>query len=207
MSFDHWWIGFFVDNRTYEQLKPHFVAAVEQAVLSSEAQQALLAWQHRPSDFEEDAFMRMPEAVAGANAFIAAFNLPGFNELAHEILTQDGPYSNLATEQHLFRMAIAARHTPVSIVWHALGYERAKQLPGQMGNMLLRPDEIADAQEAIRHAYAGTSPQNLLAAARRYCGSSVDDDTLGEVIGFLPDGLSRAWQNGTGFVALARPQI
>jgi hypothetical protein len=60
-----------------------------------------------------------------------------------------------------------------------------------MGNMLLRPDEIAGAQEATRRVYTGTSPQDLLSAARRYCGSSVDDDTLREVLDFLPDGLAR----------------
>ena len=60
-----------------------------------------------------------------------------------------------------FRMAITARHTPVSIVWHALGYERACLLPGRMGNMLLRPSEVAAALEQTRRAYAGTSPQEL----------------------------------------------
>jgi hypothetical protein len=103
-------------------------------------------------------------------------------------------------------MTIAARHTPFSIVWHALGYERARLLPGQMGDMLLGPDEIAGAQ-GTRRAYVGTSPQDLLAAARRYCGSIVDDDTLREVLDFLPDGLARARQLKGGFLALARPQI
>jgi hypothetical protein len=109
VSFDHWWIGFIVDDSACERLRPHFAAAGARAVLSAAAQQALLAWRNRPSDFEEDAFIRRPEVVAEANAFIAAFNLPGFSELAREILTQDGRFADLATEQHLFRMAIAAR--------------------------------------------------------------------------------------------------
>ena len=37
----------------------------------------------------------------------------------------------------LFRMASTASHPPVVMVWHALGFERAKGLPGQIGHMLL----------------------------------------------------------------------
>jgi hypothetical protein len=107
-------------------------------------------------------------------------------------------------------MAITARHTPVSIVWHALGYERASLLPGRMGNILLSPPEIADAEEAeerVCRAYVGTSPQDLLGAAKRYCDWSVCDEELRRVIGFLPDGLARAQELHLGFFALARPRI
>jgi hypothetical protein len=104
-------------------------------------------------------------------------------------------------------MAICARHTPVGILWHALGHERGSLLPGRMGNLLLHPREIADAREQTRRAYAAASTQDLLDAARRCCSWSVSDDTLREVIGFLPDGLARAAELRRGFLALARPQI
>ena len=34
-------------------------------------------------------------------------------------------------------MMVCARHTPVSILWHALGHQRAGLLPGKFGNLLL----------------------------------------------------------------------
>jgi hypothetical protein len=95
----------------------------------------------------------------------------------------------------------------VDIVWYALGYERASQLPGRMGNLLLHPREIEEAREKTRRVYAATSPQDLLETARRYCGWSVPDDALRDVIGFLPNGLARASELQRGFLALARAQI
>jgi hypothetical protein len=206
VSFDHWWIGFFVDEGACEHFKPNFAAAAEKAVLSAESQQALAAWRNRPSDFEQDAALS-GEVAAQTNAFIWAFNLPGFDDLAAALLTRGDDFAELCTEQNLFRMVIAARHTPVSILWHALGGECPSHLPGRMGNLLLHPREVEAAFERTLCAYAGTSPQNLIEAARRYCGWSVSDDTLRDVVSFLPDGLSRAMERQTGFLALARPQI
>jgi hypothetical protein len=71
----------------------------------------------------------------------------------------------------------------------------------------LHPREIEDAREKTRRAYAGTSPQDLLDAVRRYGSWHVDDDRLLEVLSFLPDGLARAAERQRGFLALARPQI
>jgi hypothetical protein len=207
VSFDHWWIGLFVDEAAYQRFKPDFDAATEKAVLSPPSQQAVAAWRNRPSDFEQGAAPVGPGTEGEANAFIWAFNLPGFDELAKQLFVQGGKFADYLVEAHVFRMAICARHTPVSILWHAIGYERGRLLPGRMGNLLLHPREIEAASEKTRRAYVATSPQELLDAARRYCGWSVSDDTLRDVIDFLPDGLTRAAELQRGFLALARPQV
>jgi hypothetical protein len=206
MSFDHWWIGAFVDDADYAAFEPEFNAAAEKAILSPESRLALEAWRQHPSDFEQQAAMS-EDSAARANAFIWIFNLPGFDQLAETMVTQNGSFGDFALKDHLFRMTICARHTPVSILWHALGHERADLLPGQFGNLLLSADQIAPAQQRTRQAYAGASPQDLLDKARNFCGWSVDDGSLRDVVGFLPDGLARARELGLGFLALARPQI
>ena len=86
-------------------------------------------------------------------------------------------------------MASTASHPPVVMVWHALGFERAKGLPGQIGHMLLSPDEVEGALEATRRAFDGPPPDHLLALARRYCGRSVADESLRDALTFQPDGL------------------
>ena len=207
MSFDHWWIGLFVDEAGYERLKPAFAAAAEQAVLSPQSEQAIAAWRKHPSDFDQGAAPRSPEAEDEPHRFIWAFNLPGFVELAGQFIVSGGTFTEFLVEEEFFQMATCARRTPVGILWQALGYQRASLLPGQMGNLLLHPREIEDAREKTRRAYAGTSPQDLLDAARRYCSWDVYDDGLREVLGFLPDGLARAAERQRGFLALARPQI
>jgi hypothetical protein len=206
MSFDHWWIGFSADEAAYQAIKPDFTTAAASAVLSAESQTALAAWRRCPSDFEQAA-ATTDATAAKLNAFIWAFNLPGFREFAGHFVTQAGRFSELASEQTLFRMLSTARTTPVSIVWHALGHERAGLLPGHMGNLLLHASEVDDALEQTHRAYAGTSIQSLVQAASRYCGWDVSDDALRDVISFLPDGLAWARQRQRGFLALARPQI
>jgi hypothetical protein len=204
---DYWWFGCFIDERKHDQIQPHFAAAAANAVLSQQSRQAIAAWRACPSDFEQEAFITRPEVADQTNAFIAAFNLAGFVALTRQILTQEGRLADILAEQSSFRMAITARHTPVSIVWHALGYERASRLPCQMGNLLLRPSEVEEALEKTRRAYAGTAPSDLLEAGRRYCSTSVGDDALHETLDFQPDGLAEALKRKCGFLALTCPRI
>jgi len=173
VSFDHWWIGLFVDEAGYERLKPAFAAAAEQAVLSPQSEQAMAAWRKHPSDFDQGAAPRSPEAEDEPHRFIWAFNLPGFVELAAQLFVNGGKFTEFLVEEEFFQMAICGRRTPVSFLWQALGYQRASLLPGRMGNLLLHPREIEDAREKTRRAYAGASPRDLLDAARRYCSWDV----------------------------------
>jgi hypothetical protein len=206
MSFDHWWIGAFVDDDSHPTLRSAFAATVKKAALSEQSQQALEAWRRHPRDFEQHVAIS-GESAARANAFIWAFNLPGFDRLAEQMATQSGAFADFALEDHLFRMMVCARHTPVSILWHALGHQRAGLLPGKFGNLLLSATEIAQAEQKTRQAYAGISPQELRDKARAFCGWSVDEERLGEVLHFLPDALAQARELGQGFLALARPQL
>jgi hypothetical protein len=205
MSFDHWWAGFFVDKREHERFKLAFSSAAENAVLTPNAQQALERWRHDPSAYDQSEVDQ--DSSAAADALVRAFNLPGFDDLAAELLTQNGAFADLNVEEKCFRIVIAARHTPVSIVWRALGYESAMLLPGRMGNMLLSAHEIDIALEKVRRAYERSSVQARVYAARAYCDWSVDDHTLRAALSFLPDGLAGARKRGAGFMSLARSQI
>lgn len=208
MAFDYWWIGLFVDEREHARIQPHFAAATAKSPLSAEAWQAIDDWRAHPSEYEEDAWLTASDELAfRVHAFFRAFNRPGFVELARKLVTMEGTLSDLVDEQHVFRMITTARHPTVSIVWHALGSERAQALPGQMGNLLLSASEAEAALETTRQAYQGVSREEMLAAARRFCRCSVDDDTLGEAMSFLPDGLEAAIARRAGFLALACPQV
>jgi hypothetical protein len=207
VSVNYWWIGFFVDEAMHARIKPHFDAATAKSALSAEAQQAIAAWCERPTGFEETAPSPAREKADRTNAFLKAFNLTGFVALARQLLAQDGTLACLLNEQRLFRMASTARHPPVSMVWHALGFERAKGLPGQMGNTLLSPTEVEAALEATRRAFEGPPADQLLAVARRYCGLSVNDESLREALTFQPDGLAAALEWNEGFFALTCPRI
>ena len=215
MSFDYWWIGCFIDEQTHTRLQPFFAAAAAGTALSPEARQAIAAWRVDPRGYEDVRFGGTPETTDQEsypttdqiNAFLNAFNLAAFAELARHLILQGGGLTDLLNERNLFRMTITARHPSVSIVWHALGPSRAEALPGQMGNMLLGAGEIAAALEATRRAYSGISPDDLFSAGQRFCGFSVDAETLREVLYFLPHGLERAKERGRGFFAVTSPQM
>lgn len=207
MSFDHWWFGFILDEADYRRVKPAFDAAAKRAVLSPQATEALAAWRRRPSLIEEGS-RRTPEDAELTNAFIWAFNLPGFDDFAAEFAMQDGSFGEYMTEERVFRFVSIPRHTPVSILWHVLGEERAELLPGRFGNMLLGPGAIDEALERVVSAFHGHSPEVLIERAIEYCGSSIFDEArLRDVIDFLPDALEQASRLGRGFLSLARGQL
>ncbi|MCP3465819.1 hypothetical protein [Bradyrhizobium sp. CCGUVB23] len=198
----------FVDEREHARIQPHFAAAAAKSALPAEAWQAIDDWRAHPSEYEEEAWLdASDQLVLRVHEFFRAFNRAGFVQLARGLVTMGTFPDDLVNEQHVFRMAITDRHPTVSILWHALGFERAQALPGQMGNLLLSPSEVESALETTRQVYEGVSREELLAAARRFCRCSVSDDTLDEVLSFLPDGLESATTRRAGFLALARPQI
>jgi hypothetical protein len=201
VSFDHWWLGLLLDPGDVERIAPEFAAAEAAAILSPEATRALAAWRAQPTRFGRDAAGEL------VDAFIWAFNLPGFDALAERLCTDGDAYGNLLAPERVFRFAMIARHTPVSIVWQALGDARAAQLPGRMGNLLLRPAEVAGALAAVERAYDGLPERAMLDAATAYCGVDASGNELSDVIGFLPEGLARAAAEGKGFLSLARAQV
>jgi hypothetical protein len=201
MSFDHWWFGLLLEPRDVARVAPEFAAAEAAAILSPEATRALAAWRAQPSRFGRDAAGEL------VDAFIWAFNLPGFDALAERLCTDGDAYGNLLAPERVFRFAMIARHTPVSIVWQVLGDARAAQLPGRMGNMLLRPGEVPDALAAVERAYAGLSARAMLDGAIAWCGMDASGDEIRDVVNFLPEGLARAAAEGKGFLSLARAQV
>jgi len=207
VSVDYWWIGLFVDQRMHARLEPHFATAAAKSCLSPEAERVIAAWREQPSDYEEAARVATAETRNKVNAFLKTFNRSGFVALGRQLLSRNGALADLMSGPGIFRMATISRHPPVSIVWHALGFERAKELPGQMGNMLLHPAQVEAALEATRRAYAGPSPDDLFAAAKRYCGASVDDWPLRGALSFQPEGLEAALERDEGFFALTCPRI
>src|SRR5450631_3961356 len=167
MSFDHWWIGLFVDEAGYERLKPAFAAAAEQAVLSPQSEQAIAAWRKHPSDFDQGAAPRSPEAEDEPHRFIWAFNLPGFVELAGQFIVSGGTFTEFLVEEEFFQMATCARRTPVGILWQALGYQRAACFPARWETCCCIP---------VRSRMPGKNPPRLcrnLAAGSPRCGAAL----------------------------------
>jgi hypothetical protein len=202
MSVHHWWVGILLDEAEYARVQARFQEAAQQAVADAAAQSVLATWKSRPSDFDHGG---VEEPVAGGeqvNSFISAFNLPAFREFGLRFVKPQGQFWDFVAEDRFFRFVSVRKCTPVSVVWQVLGPERALRLPGDMGNLLLRPAEVPATLENVENAYGGTTSRGLFERAMRYCGASgMIEKSLEEAITFLPDGLLQARDAGKGFLS------
>lgn len=207
MSFDYWWFGLVLPGDTIRALREPYDVAKAGAHLTPAAHQALTTWAEHPGWFEAAAVDSSDNAAQWLEAFVAAFTVPGLDRFAREFCKSDGAYAGLMREETVTRFIVMPGFPPVAVLWHALGARTAGGLPGVMGNMCLLPEEIADAAIAVSRALASFRRADLVAAMRRLCGPSATDELLEQVLTFLPDGLSRALEQGNGFTALALGRI
>lgn len=207
MSFDHWWFGLVLPGDTISALREPFDAAKARAHLTPSAHQALTTWAEHPEWFESAAVESSDNAAQWVDAFIKAFTLPGFDQFARAFCKAEGAYAGLMREDTVSGFIVMPSYAPVAVLWHALGAQTAGALPGLMGNMCLPPDAVGDAALAVSRTLGSFRHADLVAAMRRFCGPYATDDLLEQVLRFLPDGLSRAVEQGNGFLALALARI
>jgi hypothetical protein len=205
MSVSHWWFGLLLDDAEHDRVRRPFEEAATGSPTTPAEQQVFATWIRDPARFDDQDPDDPFSSASGdeLNAFIAAFDLPGFRELALRLIQPEGDLHDLFDEGRIFRFTMLARNTPASVVWQALGPDRALQLPGRLGNLLLRPSQIAAVHDEVVELHRGTTPAGLFARARRYCESSVGNvEDLKGVVTFLPDGLRKARDEGKGFLSL-----
>jgi len=201
MSVSHWWISLLIDEAEHARLLPSFRSAVEVSV-PDEGQRAIELWRSDPESFES---LGDNDHV---NEFLWAFNLPGIDDFSKGLFFSGGEFSSYLGGDRMFRFVTIARHPPVAVLWHALGYDRARMLPGVMGNLLAAPNEVPTTLEAVTRAYKGTAAKRLLATGRRLCESSIySSEPVKQTISHLPDLLTRARDEGRGVIAFARCEL
>ena len=206
MSVSHWWFSFLVDEAEHARLLPAFKAAVA-APISEERQRGIEAWRQNPASFESLAPLR-GGVNPRINDFLWAFNLPGIAEFSERFFFSGGDFSSFLSEERCFRFVSIARNPPVAVLWHALGYERARSRPGTMGNLLVAPADLGDAEAAVSRAYEGASDRELLTRAVRFCEGNIhSQDQVNDAITHLPDLLARARDQHRGILAFGRSEL
>ena len=212
MSFDYWWFTVLIDDLDYERIEPEFHEAESQSDLSIEAIRAIEYWRNNQDQFNGSkriAGMSQEAFKQGKhiNDFNRAFSLPGFDKLAMKFCTAENEMASFMKEENVIRFISFQRYSPVATLWHCLGYERAKQLPGKMGNILLRSDNVLSTIDFIDRVFDGLNPQLLVKRGMEFAGDSNSDEDVKDVLAMLKDALLCAQANSRGFLALARSQI
>ena len=206
MSVRHWWISFLIDEAEYARFLTPFETA-RACPVPEEGTRGIDLWRADPESFESLAFLRGVKNEH-VNDFLWAFNLPGFREFSKNFLLQSGPFGSYVREERVFRFVSLARNPPVAVLWHALGYERARALPGTRGNLLVAPGELEDAKTAVSRAYEDSSAEELVTRGVRFCEADIySPDQVREAITHLPELLARASGEGKGVLAFACSEL
>jgi hypothetical protein len=205
MSISNWWIGYLLTEEDHARILPRFEAARLLAAPSHAVHApAIEAWKANPEKFEDRRENHTAQAGEAINAFIDAFRLPGYDALMKAFAMKGGGLEDLSREDVVFRFASLPSNPPVAVLWHALGFERARALPGNMGNLLVHPRDVPRAFEEVSAAYLGLDVANAVERGHSFCRTRVHSrEDVEEVVTFLPDGLRRAAELGKGFCAVA----
>ncbi|WP_019865108.1 hypothetical protein [Methylovulum miyakonense] len=205
MSFDHWWFSCHLTPADEEHFQPVFVNAEKQAALAPNTEEIFQYWQAHPERFSSEWEYSVPveertRHVEWYNRFVWAFNLPGYTELGEEV-------ASFLDEETCFRFIIIRRCSPGAVLWHCLGYERASLLPGNKGNIFLTASQVEGALIKAENAMKGLVLDEAIQKGLALAGHSNQEQDIFSVITHLSDGLLYAYENGKGFMAVARPQL
>jgi hypothetical protein len=201
MGVDYWWFGFLITEGDHARIRPLFEVARREA----EGTQALHApaieaWRANPESYEDG--VRTDNHAT--NAFQAAFLSPGFEALLRSLVMKGGALVDLAREEVVFRFTSIHRSPPVAVLWHALGFDRARALPGHMGNLLIHPRDAARTSKEVDAVYRGLDLDDAFQRGYSFCsGSEFSTGPVNDVVTLLPDGLRRAAELGKGFFAIS----
>jgi hypothetical protein len=179
MGHSGFWMVFTLPDQTVEQLRPLVDPVLERAAAEPEAQAAWRDWLERPGRFEANPFWRTP--------------------------LQDGDWMAHVGESDLVGHFAVRKMEPVSFVFEGLGPERARLLPGFLGNFLLSAAELLAARGAINAAFALTEAERADVLARMQAwadaGFGSDDVDLEECLDLLPRAAEQAASAGHGLLS------
>lgn len=205
MSFSHWWFSCLLAPVDEQRFQPLFAEAEQKAGLSPSDEEALRYWETHverfSSTWERSASLEeRKQQGEWYNRFVCAFNLPGYTELAAEV-------TSVLSDDTCFRFVSISRCSPGAVLWQTIGRKRATLLPGNMGNVFLRAQEVAAALTHTESTMRGLILNEAIEKGLALAGHSNDEEQVRNVITHLPEGLHRAVESRMGFMALARPQL
>ena len=183
-------------------IHPLFNEALKTSYLSPESQSTLEKWHLDPQCVVHRELSKGGWNTLDVNAFIWAFSLEGFLEFAIKLyaMTEEGILP--LDDRNNFAFYMFSRCSPVSILYFALGPERAALLPGFMGNMLLSPKEVSQALHSVNVVFENFDIDQGVKKALQYYGSGhTSASAIREILETLPIGLKLAKERQCYFLS------
>lgn len=151
MSVDYWWL--FMNLSSEEaSILPYYQDALQKAVLSDSSKDILQQWRDNPETFIFTN-QKNDDWVLFYNQFISAFIIPSFQNFGEQLISEKLISGWELNENNCFDFVSVNKCSPVAALFYALKPELADRIPGFMGNMFIRQNEIKQTLNLVEEIF------------------------------------------------------
>lgn len=193
MSIDYWW--FFINLSSEEETKilPLYQDALQKAVLSDISKDILQQWRDNLENFYKD------DLFYSYNRFTSAFIVPSFQIFGEQLISEELILGWQLDENNCVDFISVNRCSPVAALFYALKPELADKIPGFMGNMFIRQNEIKQTLNLVEEIFSTTNYQTLNS---QISSLIMGTDDASDVLNALPKALASTDQKGCSLLTL-----
>jgi hypothetical protein len=195
MSISQWWMHTLVPDDAFETVRSAFEQAREHEVLP-----ALPALNELEAAVAQNAHARSPEGLALIVRYHASFNLQAYADVGRRLF--QGDFGFEVTAESTAGFVTTRNITPVSILYFAVGYEKARPLPGQFGNALIPYGQL----DHIKEQFARTFYDRERCIDRASMLYSLDHSPCKEdatdIVDAWPNAIRRAKERRAGLLSI-----
>ena len=196
MSIDYWWFFIHLSPEEETNILPFYQDALKQAVLSDSSKAILQQWRNNPEHFIN---YQENDWVLSYNCFISAFIVRSFQKFGEKLLSGEAISGWEINDNNCFDLISVNRCTAVAALFYALKPQLADRIPGFMGNMFIRQNEIRQTLNLVKEIFAATDYQIL--NSRASCLIMGTDDAS-HILNALPQALTSANEKDCSLLTL-----
>lgn len=194
MSLDYWWFLIHLSSDEETKILPFYQDALQKAVLSDNSKDILQQWRDNSENFYKDDFFY------SYNRFISAFIVPSFQNFGEQLISRELIPEWELNENNCFDFISVNRCSPVAALFYALKPQLADIIPGFMGNMFIRQNEIKQSLNLVQEIFAITDYKTLNSKATSLI---MGTDDASHVLNALPKALTSANKKDCSLLTLA----
>jgi len=196
MSVDKGWLFFRVEPKESVACQNAFDQAIKQAQLEQKSKQFLCTHKACLDRLDHDAFLDSYELLYPH----------AITSLADDIFIERDPIFTWDFDSCNFKFVITNRIGAAEVLCYAIGWGRARRLPGYFGNLFIPPQAIADVLDLVEEILAEVDIDEFMwkgAEAAIGCCEHI----VPELRSILPSALKTVLKEGNGLLALNYPDI
>lgn len=131
-----------------------------------------------------------------------------FMELLTELFVRNPPILSKSIQESIVEMIITNRVGATEMLWGGLGWKKANILPGYLGNMLVKTEEVESVLTTIEKIFEEVNYDEFIERAKCIGIRGNCNESIAEILPFLIlSALRKISEENKGFLALSHPHI